>query len=115
MRITGMVGLLIVGAWLAGCAKQDPYPVKNVQKASLSGNYLGWQLQEILGDQNGPFRGTGDQQLNDGASGKFVTYTVDGTRKQHDLNHLKGEVLLGMFQNKAGNSMVLVFTKKPAK
>lgn len=114
MRITGVVALLIVGAWLAGCAKQDPYPVKNVQQASQSGNYRGWQLQEVLGDQTGPFRGTGDAQLNAGASGKFVWYTVDGTKERRDLSHLKGEVLLGMFQNKAGNRMVLVFAKEPA-
>ncbi len=114
MRITGMVALLIVGAWLAGCSKQAPYPVKNVQQASQLGNYFGWQLQEPLGDHNGPFRGIGDHQLNAGGSGKAVTYTVDGAKKRRDLSHLKGEVLLGLFENKAGNSMVLVFTQKPA-
>jgi len=115
MRIMGVVALLVVGVWLAGCAKRDPYDVESVQKASQSGNYLGWQLQEILGDQTGPFRPTGDGDLNAGASARSVTYTVDGIRKRRDLNHLKGDVLLGCFENEAGNSMFLVFTKTPPK
>jgi len=112
----GAFVLLIVWASLVGCAKEDPYPIKTVQEASQSGNYMGWQLQKVLGDQNGPFRVLGDQLSNDpkpggGMSARFVTFKVDGIKQRFDLMDLKGEVLLGRFENKAGNSMVLVFTQ----
>ncbi len=114
MRITGVVAILIVWASLAGCSRQNPYPVKSVRQASQMGNYLGWQLREIVGDRDGPFCTIGDVQLNAAGSGRHLTYLAGGTSKPYGLDHLKGEILLGRFQNKSGNSMVLVFTKEPA-
>ena len=55
----------------------------------------------------------GDVQLNAGSTGRWVTYTVDGAEQRYDLSDVWGEVILGMFENKAGNSMVLVLTKAP--
>ena len=114
MRITGVVAILIVWASLAGCSRQNPHPVKSVRRASQMGNYLGWQLRDMVGDRDGPFRSIGDIQLTAAGSGRYLTYLAGGTTKRYGLDHLKGELLLGRFQNKAGNSMVLVFTKEPA-
>ncbi len=97
---------------VAGCSARSDYPHKTVKEAAKIGNYMGWQLLQVLGDNNGPFRNLGDHQLNSGMR-KWVTYRMDGVEKKHDLSDVQDEVLLGRFENKAGNSMVLVFTKKP--
>lgn len=112
MRNILRLAMAVALGCLVGCSRGN-YPIKTPEEAAKSGNYSGWKLRMILGVKTGPYRAVGDEHLNAGAAGKSVTYRMNGDRQTTDLSSLRGEILLGRFENANGNNMVLVFTKSP--
>jgi len=88
------------------------YPYASVDAIPPSHDADRWQFVESFGATAGPFKPTGDHQLNSGP-GKSVSYGVPGARATQILN-IDEEVLVRRFVNPQGEPLLLVYKRLPA-
>lgn len=97
----------------AGCERDvSKYPYATIADVPPPNDTAEWQHVQTLGDPVGPFRGLGGQQLNTGAQRKRVGYMEAGILVEKDL-YFPGELLLDRYENRKGDSFVIVYQRRP--
>lgn len=111
MRASIFVALAILVSTI-GCERPAEYSIASVDAIVAPFDEAQWERVEALGTTVGPFKGLGDHGLGAGANKKKVFYTLAGTRIEKDLD-LPEEVLIRRFENPQGDSLVIVYKRRP--
>ena len=107
-RILALAGLVLL--LNGGCERCAEFPIASVAAVPAVSDDRNWQQVDSLGSREGPFKALGDHVLNAGAKGS-VSYTVGGSPVEKDLD-ADVEILIRRFENRRGDSLVLVYKKR---
>jgi hypothetical protein len=113
MRPVTTIAVAVVLSF-AGCEREAiKYAFASVAELPRPSGVDHWEYVETLGNSAGPFKATGGNVLNSVAKPKRVWYRQGGSRIEKDLD-LKEEVLIEGFENAKGDSVVMVYKRRPS-
>jgi hypothetical protein len=118
--VAGVATLTFALCWLPGCEqKSDPFTFHEERQITALLNYTGWELVAVHGTFSGPYRSIGDIQLlpapNAGTPGSFTFLQRPGVEKKIALPPGHAERLLGRYENRRGEQLVLEFKRAQGK